>query len=241
MLGFEDTVLPQLENALLAGHDIIFLGERGQAKTRMIRSLTALLDEYLPIVGGSEINDDPYNPVCYALDRAEELGEATPIDLGAPLTALRREAGHAGHLHRRPPRRGGPHQDRRGPLPERRELALHYGLILRANRGLFAGHQRAAGPLGAGIQVGLLNILEERDVQIRGIASGCRSTSRLVATANPGGLHEPLAGSSRRSRTGFGAQIRTHYLYETTTEVRIMEGEADLADGGRAGDGAADS
>src|SRR6204780_5695606 len=81
VLGFEDTVVPQLENALLAGHDIILLGERGQAKTRVIRSMVGLLDEWMPIIAGSEINDDPYNPVSrYALDRGEELGEATPID-----------------------------------------------------------------------------------------------------------------------------------------------------------------
>src|SRR3990170_5240220 len=81
VLGYEDTVLPQLENALLAGHDVIFLGERGQAKTRIIRSLTGLLDEWMPIIAGSEINDDPYAPVSkYARDLIDELGEATPID-----------------------------------------------------------------------------------------------------------------------------------------------------------------
>src|ERR1700691_4676269 len=81
VLGFDDTVIPQLENAILAGHDVILLGERGQAKTRVIRSLVGLLDEWLPIVAGSEINDDPYRPVSrYALDRVEELGEATPVE-----------------------------------------------------------------------------------------------------------------------------------------------------------------
>src|SRR5271155_6157053 len=81
VLGFEDTVVPQLETAILAGHDLILLGERGQAKTRVIRSMVGLLDEWMPIIAGSEINDDPYNPVSrYALDRVEELGEATPID-----------------------------------------------------------------------------------------------------------------------------------------------------------------
>ena len=88
MLGYEDTVLPQLENALLAGHDVIFLGERGQAKTRMIRSLTGLLDEWMPIVAGSEINDDPYHPVSkHARDLIAEQGDDTPIDVGAPRRA----------------------------------------------------------------------------------------------------------------------------------------------------------
>src|SRR6266571_4621761 len=81
VIGFDDTVLPQLENALLAGHDVIFLGERGQAKTRLIRSLTALLDEWLPIVAGSEINDDPYHPVSkYARDMLRQHGDDSPIE-----------------------------------------------------------------------------------------------------------------------------------------------------------------
>ena len=124
VLGFDETVVPQLENSILAGHDIILLGERGQAKTRVIRSLVGLLDEWMPIVAGSEINDDPYHPVSrYALDRFEELGEAPAGDLDPSLAALRREAGHPRHLHRRPHRRGRPDQDRRGSLPQRRDGA----------------------------------------------------------------------------------------------------------------------
>ena len=119
--GYEHTVMPQLENALLAGHDVIFLGERGQAKTRIIRSLTGLLDEWMPIVAGSEINDDPYAPVSkHARDLIAEHGDDDADRLGAPRRPLRREAGHARHVDRRPDRRGRPDQGRRGPLPQRR-------------------------------------------------------------------------------------------------------------------------
>ena len=145
VLGFEQTVLPQLENALLAGHDIIFLGERGQAKTRMIRSLTGLLDEWMPIVAGSEINDDPYAPVSrYARDLVAEHGEDTPDHVGPPRRPLRREAGDAGHVDRRPDRRGRPDQGRRGPLPLRRaDAALRPGA---PDQPRHLRHQRAPRP-----------------------------------------------------------------------------------------------
>ena len=148
VLGYEETVLPQLENAVLAGHDIIFLGERGQAKTRMIRSLTGLLDEWLPIVAGSEILDDPYDPVSrHARDLVAEHGEDTPIEWVAPRRPLRREAGHAGHLDRRPHRRGRPDQGGRGPLPLRRaDDALRPGAPHQPGH---LRHQRAARPLRA--------------------------------------------------------------------------------------------
>ena len=121
ILGFEDTVIPQLENAILAGHDVILLGERGQAKTRIIRSLVDLLDEWLPIVAGTEINDDPYAAdLALRAARGRRRGRRDADRLGAPLRALRREARHARHVDRRPHRRGRPHQDRRGPLPLRR-------------------------------------------------------------------------------------------------------------------------
>ena len=95
VLGFDDTVIPQLENAILAGHDVILLGERGQAKTRVIRALVGLLDEWLPIVAGSEINDDPYAPVSRAaINAVDELGDDTPITWVHRSAALRREAGH---------------------------------------------------------------------------------------------------------------------------------------------------
>jgi magnesium chelatase subunit I len=229
VLGFEDTVIPALENAILAGHDMILLGERGQAKTRVIRSMVGLLDEWLPIVAGSEINDDPYRPVSrYAIDRVEELGDATPIDwvhrsqrygekLATPDTSIADLIGEVDPIK----------------IAEGRylsdELALHYGLIPRVNRGIFAINELP--DLSERIQVGLLNILEERDVQIRGHRIRLPLDVCLVATANPedytnrGRIITPL-------KDRFGAQIRTHYPYETPTEVKIMEGEADLPTAG---------
>ena len=120
-LGYEDTVIPQLENAILAGHDIIFLGERGQAKTRIIRSLVELLDEWMPIVAGSRDQRRPLRPISrHARRRVAERGRRDADRLGAPLGALRREARHARHHDRRPHRRDRPDQGRRGPLPLRR-------------------------------------------------------------------------------------------------------------------------
>src|SRR5215213_4714006 len=166
VLGYEDTVMPQLENALLAGHDIIFLGERGQAKTRMIRSLTGLLDEWMPIVAGSEINDDPYAPVSkHARDLIAEKGDDTPIawvhrderfgeKLATPDTSIADLIGEVDPIK----------------VAEGRylsdELTLHYGLVPRTNRSIFAMNELP--DLAERIQVGLLNVLEERDVQIRG-------------------------------------------------------------------------
>ena len=229
VLGFEETVVPQLENAVLAGHDLILLGERGQAKTRVIRSLVGLLDEWLPIVEGSEINDDPYNPVSrFAIDRVDELGEATPVSwvhrsqrygekLATPDTSIADLIGEVDPIK----------------IAEGRylsdELALHYGLIPRVNRGVFAINELP--DLSERIQVGLLNILEERDVQIRGHRIRLPLDIMLVATANPedytnrGRIITPL-------KDRFGAQIRTHYPFETQTEVKIMEAEADLPTAG---------
>jgi magnesium chelatase subunit I len=229
VLGFDDTVVPQLENAILAGHDIILLGERGQAKTRVIRSMVGLLDEWMPIIEGSEINDDPYNPVSrFALDLTEELGEATPVTwvhrsqrygekLATPDTSIADLIGEVDPIK----------------IAEGRylsdELALHYGLIPRVNRGIFAINELP--DLSERIQVGLLNILEERDVQIRGHRIRLPLDVMLVATANPedytnrGRIITPL-------KDRFGAQIRTHYPFETMTEVRIMEAEAELPQAG---------
>jgi magnesium chelatase subunit I len=225
VFGFEDTVIPAMENAILAGHDMILLGERGQAKSRVIRSMVGLLDEWAPIVAGSEINDDPYRPVSrYAIDRVDELGEATPIDwvhrsqrygekLATPDTSIADLIGEVDPIK----------------IAEGRylsdELALHYGLIPRVNRGIFAINELP--DLSERIQVGLLNILEERDVQIRGHRIRLPLDVLLVATANPedytnrGRIITPL-------KDRFGAQIRTHYPFETKTEVKIMEGEAEL-------------
>jgi magnesium chelatase subunit I len=229
VLGFDDTVIPQLENAILAGHDVILLGERGQAKTRVIRALVGLLDEWLPIVAGSEINDDPYHPVSRsAINTVNELGDDTPITwvhrsqrygekLATPDTSIADLIGEVDPIK----------------IAEGRylsdELALHYGLIPRVNRGIFAINELP--DLSERIQVGLLNVLEERDVQIRGHRIRLPLDITLVATANPedytnrGRIITPL-------KDRFGAQIRTHYPYDTMTEVRIMESEAELPTAG---------
>jgi len=223
VLGYEHTVMPQLENALLAGHDVIFLGERGQAKTRMIRSLTGLLDEWMPIVAGSEINDDPYHPVSrHARDLVAELGDATPLHwvhrderfgekLATPDTSIADLIGEVDPIK----------------VAEGRylsdELTLHYGLVPRTNRGIFAINEIP--DLAERIQVGLLNVLEERDVQIRGYKIRLPLDVLLVASANPedytnrGRIITPL-------KDRFGSQIRTHYPLDAATEMAIMRQEA---------------
>ncbi len=227
VLGYEDTVLPQLENALLAGHDIIFLGERGQAKTRMIRALTGLLDEWLPVVSGSEINDDPYHPVSrYARDVVGDKGDDTPIDwvhrstrfgekLATPDTSIADLIGEVDPIK----------------VAEGRylsdELTLHYGLVPRTNRGVFAINELP--DLAERIQVGLLNVLEERDVQIRGYKIRLPLDVMLVASANPedytnrGRIITPL-------KDRFGAQIRTHYPLDVETELHVVHQEATALD-----------
>ena len=223
VLGYEETVMPQLENALLAGHDVIFLGERGQAKTRMIRSLTGLLDEWMPIVAGSEINDDPYNPVSrHARDLVVEMGDDAPIDwvhrdtrfgekLATPDTSIADLIGEVDPIK----------------VAEGRylsdELTLHYGLVPRTNRGIFAINELP--DLAERIQVGLLNVLEERDVQVRGYKVRLPLDVLLFASANPedytnrGRIITPL-------KDRFGAQIRTHYPLDVETEVIIARQEA---------------
>jgi magnesium chelatase subunit I len=225
VLGYEDTVLPQLETAILAGHDVILLGERGQAKTRMIRSLVELLDEWLPIVAGSDVRDNPYAPIsAFAIDLLEELGDDTPIawvnraqrfaeKLASPDTSMADLIGEvdpikvAGGLFLDDPK------------------ALSYGLVPKSNRGIFAMNELP--DLAERIQVGLLNVLEERDVQIRGHLVRMDLDVLVVATANPedytnrGRLITPL-------KDRFGSQIRTHYPYDVATEVAIMHQEAKL-------------
>ena len=203
VLGFEDTVLPQLENAILAGHDIILLGERGQAKTRVIRSLVGLLDEWMPVVAGSEINDDPYHPVSrYAHDLLAETATTTPIVLGPPqhrygeklATPDTSIADLIGEVDPIKVAEGRYLSD---------ELALHYGLVPRVNRGIFAINELP--DLAERIQVGLLNVLEERDVQIRGHRVRLPLDIMLVATANPedytnrGRIITPAQGPLRRA------------------------------------------
>ena len=189
VLGYEDSVLPALEHALIAGHDVILLGERGQAKSRIIRSLVDLLDEWLPVVAGSEINDDPYQPVSrVARDLVAEAGDDTPDHLGAPQRTLRREAGHARHLDGRPDRRGRPDQGGRGPLPLRRAHPA-----LRARSPHEPGdlrHQRAPGPRRAhpGRPARRARGAGRPDPRPQG-APAARHPARGLG--QPGGLHEP--------------------------------------------------
>ena len=223
VMGYEDTVLPQLENALLAGHDVIFLGERGQAKTRMIRAMVELLDEWMPIVAGSEINDDPFAPVSrHAKDLIGEHGDDAPIEwvhrsrrfgekLATPDTSIADLIGEVDPIK----------------VAEGRylsdELTLHYGLVPRTNRGVFAINELP--DLAERIQVGLLNVLEERDIQVRGYKVNLPLDLVLVASANPedytnrGRIITPL-------KDRFGSQIRTHYPLEVETEVAIALQEA---------------
>jgi len=223
ILGYDDTVLPQVQNALLAGHDIVFLGERGQGKTRIIRSLTGLLDEWMPIVAGSEINDDPYHPVSrHARDLVREHGDDTPIDwvhrddrygekLATPDTSIADLIGEVDPIK----------------VAEGRylsdELTLHYGLVPRTNRGIFAINELP--DLSERIQVGLLNVMEERDVQVRGYKIRLPLDVLLVASANPedytnrGRIITPL-------KDRFGSQIRTHYPLDIATEMQIVQQEA---------------
>ncbi|MDQ2727180.1 MAG: sigma 54-interacting transcriptional regulator [Actinomycetota bacterium] len=223
VVGYDDTVLPQIEHAVLAGHDIIFLGERGQAKTRMIRGLTGLLDEWLPVVGGSEILDDPYAPVSrYARDLTAERGDDTPVEwvqrdtrfgekLATPDTSIADLIGEVDPIK----------------VAEGRylsdELTMHYGLVPRTNRGIFAINELP--DLAERIQVGLLNVLEERDVQVRGYKIRLPLDVMLVASANPedytnrGRIITPL-------KDRFGAQIRTHYPLDVATEIEVVHQEA---------------
>ncbi len=226
--GYEDTVIPQLEHAILAGHDIVFLGERGQAKTRLIRSLTNLLDEWMPIVAGSEINDDPYKPTSrMAKELVDIEGDSAPISwvhrsdrfgekLATPDTSIADLIGEVDPIK----------------VAEGRylsdELTLHYGLVPRTNRGVFAINELP--DLAERIQVGLLNVLEERDVQVRGYKVRLPLDVMLVASANPedytnrGRMITPL-------KDRFGAQIRTHYPLDIETEVEIALQEANIPAG----------
>jgi magnesium chelatase subunit I len=222
IVGYDGTVIPAIENALLAGQDIVFLGERGQAKTRLARLLANLLDEWLPVVRGGELNDDPFAPIS-AAGRAvvAEAGDVTPIDwlprdrryaekLATPDITIADLIGEIDPIR----------------LAEGRylsdELTLHYGLIPRANRGIFALNELP--DLAERIQVGLLNILEERDVQIRGFTIRLPLDLFMVASANPedytsrGRIITPL-------KDRLGSQIRTHYPRSLEHEVAIIRQE----------------
>jgi magnesium chelatase subunit I len=223
IVGYEDTVIPQVENAILSGQDIILLGERGQAKTRIARSLINLLDEETPTIVGCEINDDPFHPVCRACrDRVAEEGDETPIHwiprasrygekLATPDITIADLVGEVDPIK----------------VAEGRylsdELTLHYGLIPRTNRGIFCINELP--DLAERIQVGLLNIMEERDVQIRGYKIRLPLDVFVVASANPedytnrGRIITPL-------KDRLGSEIRTHYPRTTEHEIAIMEAES---------------
>ena len=222
ILGYEETVLPAIENAILAGHDLVFLGERGQAKTRMARLLVGLLDEAIPVVRGGELNDDPSAPVSpVARAIVERDGDATAIDwlprdrryaekLATPDITIADLIGEVDPIK----------------VAEGRylsdELTLHYGLIPRANRGIVAINELP--DLAERIQVGLLNVLEERDVQIRGFTVRLPLDLYVVASANPedytsrGRIITPL-------KDRLGSQIRTHYPRTLEHETAIVRQE----------------
>src|SRR6187399_273321 len=222
IIGFDDSVIPAIENAILAGHDLVFLGERGQAKTRMARLLINLLDEWLPVLRGGELNDDPYEPVSPAGKAVvDQQGEAAAIDwlprdrryaekLATPDITIADLIGEVDPIK----------------IAEGRylsdELTLHYGLIPRANRGIVAINELP--DLAERIQVGLLNVLEERDVQIRGFTVRLPLDLYVVASANPedytsrGRIITPL-------KDRLGSQIRTHYPRTLDHEMAIVRQE----------------
>ena len=219
IVGYEQTVVPQIENALLSGQDIVFLGERGQAKTRIARSLVALLDPVVPAIAGCEINDDPLAPICAACrlrvaseGDAVELAWLTPDQrytekLATPDISIADLIGEVDPIK----------------VAEGRylsdELTIHYGLLPRTHRGIFALNELP--DLAERVQVGLLNVMEERDVQIRGYKIRLPLDLFVVASANPedytnrGRIITPL-------KDRFGSQVRTHYPKEIATEIGIM-------------------
>ncbi len=228
IVGYDDTVLPQISNALIAGHDLVLLGERGQAKSRIMRSLVHLLDEWVPAVEGCEINDHPYNPICRQcrnllaehgddlhirwIHREERYAEklATPdisiADLIGEVDPIKVAEGRY--------------------LSD--ELTIHYGMIPRANRGIFGINELP--DLAERIQVGLFNVMEERDVQIRGYRIRLPLDLLVVASANPedytsrGRIVTPL-------KDRFGSQIRTHYPQQIEQEIEVMRAELTRPEG----------
>ena len=222
IVGFEESVIPQVENAILSGQDIIFVGERGQAKSRMIRALVGFLDDEVPTIAGCEINDNPYRPICKSCrDKIERSGDEVAIawiprelrygeKLATPDTAIADLIGEVDPIR----------------VAEGRylsdELTIHYGLIPRTNRGIFCINELP--DLAERIQVGLFNILEERDVQIRGYKIRMPLDVYIVASANPedytnrGRIITPL-------RDRYGSEIRTHYPRTLEHEIEIMERE----------------
>ena len=222
IIGYEDTVIPQVETAILAGHDVIFLGERGQAKSRLIRSLVNLLDEEVPVIKGGELNDDPYSPVTkYCRELVEKYGDDTEIEwigreqrysekLATPDVSVADLIGEVDPIK----------------VAEGRylsdELTIHFGLIPRTNRGIFAINELP--DLVEKVQVGLFNVMEEKDIQIKGYKIRLPLDICIVATANPedytnrGRIITPL-------KDRFQSQISTHYPKTREVEIIIMEQE----------------
>jgi magnesium chelatase subunit I len=226
IVGFDDTVLPHVERALLAGHDFVLLGERGQGKTRLIRTIAGLLDEWTPIIKGCEINDHPYAPVCARCQAMfADMGDQLPVDW------LHRDARYGEKLATPDTSVGDLIGDVEPiKVAEGRTLGdpetVHYGLVPRFNRGIFSVNELP--DLAERIQVALLNVLEERDIQIRGYALRLPLDIVLIASANPedytnrGRIITPL-------KDRFGAEIRTHYPLRLTDEVGLIAQEASLA------------
>jgi magnesium chelatase subunit I len=225
ILGFDDTVVPAVENALLCGHDLIFLGERGQAKTRMIRQLAGLLDEWMPIVAGSEIHDDPLAPVsAYARGLVAERGDETPIawvgredryveKLATPDVSIADLIGDVDPVRVAEGRSLGD------------ELTIHFGLLPRTHRGIFCINELP--DLTEKVQVGLFNVMQERDVQVKGYRVRLPLDVLVVASANPedytsrGRIITPL-------KDRYAAQIRTHYPATRELERAVVRQEAKL-------------
>jgi len=227
LFGYEDTVVPQLKKAIIAGHHINLLGLRGQAKTKIARSMVDLLDEYMPIVKGSEINDSPYEPISkYARDMIAEMGDKTPISwvhrserffekLATPDVNVSDLIGDI-----------DPIKAATLKLPYSDERVLHYGMIPRANRSIFVLNELP--DLQARIQVSLFNILQEGDIQIRGFQLRMPLDIQFVFTANPedytnrGSIVTPL-------KDRIGSQIFTHYPKSIALAREITEQEAKIS------------
>ncbi len=224
--GYEETVIPDLERAILAGHDINLLGLRGQAKTRLARLMVNLLDEFIPVIAGSELNDDPLNPISrFGRDRVEELGDATPISwlpreerytekLATPDVSIADLVGDV-----------DPIKAASMKLPYSDERVIHFGLIPRSHRCIFVINELP--DLQARIQVALFNILQEGDIQIRGFKLRLPLEIQFVFTANPedytnrGSIVTPL-------KDRIDSQIITHYPKDITTGKKITVQEAQV-------------